>query len=175
VRGSPSYPLRDRPRPRLGVAFWAALASLWLAAEARPSERTVDREVWEVNGIRLERDQIDRLADDMAERTVEAVKTRIPGIALQNGQEGEMRRIYREVALGVFDRVVGVVESADLDDDAKEARVRELVLDGQRQSHTRLEEVLEASQMELYTVWEQQQVDAYKSRRYSRRRRRRGR
>jgi hypothetical protein len=148
-------------------------------APADPAERPVDptglaadpaERVWEVNGIRLERGQVDRLATDMARRTVAAVERKVPGIALRPEQRDAMLAIYRDVALGVFDRVVGVVDS-DLSDAEKEKQVRELVLEGQRLSHERLASVLDARQMPQYTLWEDEQVRAYKSARWDRRRR----
>jgi hypothetical protein len=51
--------------------------------------------------------------------------------------------------------------------------VRELVLEGQRESHARLVGVLDARQLELYSAWEARQVEAFKSKRWDRRQRRR--
>jgi hypothetical protein len=124
-----------------------------------------------VNGIRLERSQVDRLATDMASRTVAAVERKVQGIALRPEQRDAMLEIYRDVALGVFDRVVGVVDRQDLSDAEKESQVRELVLEGQRLSHARLERVLDERQLPLYAQWEDEQVRAYKSARWDRRRR----
>jgi hypothetical protein len=84
-----------------------------------------------------------------------------------------MRRIYRTVALDVFADVVKEVARDDLADADKEARVRELVLAGQRRSHSELEPVLDARQLALYSAWEDQQVAAFQSRRLGDRRRRR--
>jgi len=145
-----------------------------ISAEPAATEPTGER-VWEVNGIRLERGQVDRLALDMARRTVAAVERKVEGIALRLEQREAMLEIYRDVALGVFDRVVGVVDREDLSDAEKESSVRELVLEGQRQSHDRLASVLDARQLPLYAHWEDEQVRAYRSARWDRTRRGRGR
>ena len=129
--------------------------------------------VWEINGIRLEPAQVERLADDMAGRTVVAVQEKVPEIALRDGQAEQMRGVYRTVALDVFAEVVTEVAQADRSDAEKEARVRELVLEGQRRSHDALVAVLDERQLGLYTAWEDRQVDAFKSRRWNDRRRRR--
>ena len=129
--------------------------------------------VWEINGIRLEPAQVERLADDMAGRTVGAVQEKIPEIALSHGQAEAMRAVYRSVALDVFAEVVAEVERADRSDAEKEERVRELVLAGQSRSHAQLVSVLDARQFDLYTAWEERQVEAFKSRRWNDRRRRR--
>jgi hypothetical protein len=109
----------------------------------------------------------------MAQRTVEAVEKNVAEIGLAPAQRGALLEIYRSVSLDVYDRVVDVVGRDDLDDDAKEARVRELVLEGQRASHARLEKVLDARQLEQYSAWENKQVEAFKSKRWDRRSRRR--
>ena len=152
----------------------AWLAALWLAwAAASAQADPAPTRTWEVNGIRLEPGQVERLAADMAGRTLEAVETRVPDIALADGQREQMLEIYRKVSLGVYDRVVDVVAREDLDDSAKESQVRELVLAGQRESHALLEKVLDARQLELYSEWESRQVEAFKSKRWERRKRRR--
>jgi len=130
---------------------------------AQPPAETAPRRFWEINGVRLERDQVDRLADDMAERTVEAVVERVEGIALAPEQRAQMREIYRRVSVEVFDAMVPVVEREDLSDAAKEDAVRALVLDGQTRSHAALQSVLDADQMQRYSRWEKEQVDAYRS------------
>ncbi len=129
--------------------------------------------VWEINGIRLEPAQIERLADDMAGRTVDAVREKIPAIALRDGQAEQMRAVYRGVALDVFSDVVREVARDDRTDAEKEARVRELVLAGQGRSHAELASVLDARQLGLYAAWEDRQVEAFKSRRWNDRKRRR--
>jgi hypothetical protein len=151
----------------LGVLALFALAG---AVRGEPAART-----WEINGIRLEPGQVERLADDIAERTVAAVEAGVADLALHDGQRQEMRAIYREVALDVYGEVVREVARSDLGDAEKEARVRELVLAGQRRSHQRLESVLDARQMTLYAAWEDKQVAAFQNRRLDRgpRRRRR--
>jgi hypothetical protein len=108
----------------------------------------------------------------MASRTVEAVEKNVPGIALATAQREKMLEIYRSISLDVYDRVVDVIGRDDLDDSAKETQVRELVLEGQRASHARLEGVLDAHQLELYSAWETRQVEAFKSRRWDRKNRR---
>jgi hypothetical protein len=177
-------PARGRPRathPTLGYAslraslarptvICLALLCAVLARTAAAAEGPPER-VWEVNGIRLERSQVDRLAADMARRTVAAVERKVEGIALRPGQRDAMLEIYRDVSLGVFERVVDVVDRSDLSDAEKESSVRELVLEGQRQSHERLTSVLDARQLPLYARWEEEQVKAYKSARWDRRRR----
>jgi len=156
----------------LRKSLW--LAALWLTAQAPAAHGDPSpARSWEVNGIRLEPGQVERLAADMAKRTLEAVETRVAGIALVDGQRERMLEIYRSVSLDVYGRVVDVVGRDDLDDPSKETQVRELVLEGQRESHERLEKVLDARQLELYSAWESQQVDAFKSKRWDRRRRRR--
>jgi predicted alpha-1,6-mannanase (GH76 family) len=129
--------------------------------------------VWEINGIRLEPAQVERLADDMAGRTVAAVEEKIPDIALRDGQAEQMRSVYRGVALDVFAEVVTEVARTDQTDAEKETRVRELVLAGQTRSHGALVSVLDERQLALYTTWEDRQVAAFKSRRWNDRRRRR--
>jgi len=148
-----------------------ALLILVLPALVR-ADPSAARRAWEVNGIRLEPGQVERLASDMASRTVEAVEKNVAGIALASAQREKMLEIYRSISLDVYDRVVDVVGRDDLDDAAKEAQVRELVLEGQRASHARLEGVLDARQLELYSAWETRQVEAFKSRRWDRKNRR---
>lgn len=153
----------------------AWLAALWLAAapSAHADPAAAPTRTWEVNGIRLEPGQVERLAVDMAKRTVEAVESKLPEIALADAQRERMLEIYRSVSLGVYDRVVDVVAQRDLTDSAKEERVRELVLAGQRESHGLLEKVLDARQLGLYSAWESKQVEAFRSKRWDRRKRRR--
>lgn len=153
----------------------AALAALLALASSAPvrADPAPARRTWEVNGIRLEPGQVERLASDMAARTVVAVEKNVVDIGLAPAQREALLAIYRSVSLDVYDRVVEVVGRDDLDDDAKEARVRELVLEGQRASHARLEAVLDARQLEAYSAWEDKQVEAFKSRRWDRRSRRR--
>ena len=155
---------------RTALAIWLVLA----AARAAGAEASAEPErVWEINGIRLEAGQVDRLADDMAARTVAAVQEKIPDIALSSGQAEQMRGVYRAVALDVFAQVVKEVARTDIDDAAKEARVRALVLAGQSRSHGELVAILDPHQMDLYTAWEDRQVEAFKSRRWNDRRRHR--
>jgi len=153
-----------------------------VSGDQRPSEDqpvsedprgSEDPRVWEINGIRLEPDQVERLADDMARRTVQAVVENVADIELSAPQRERMLEIYRSVSLDTYADIVLVVNTSELDEAAKEARVRELVLAGQERSHDLLRDVLDPAQLERYAVWEQTQVDAYKNARWDRRRRRR--
>jgi hypothetical protein len=141
-----------------------------LAGAQAPAEAA---RVWEINGIRLEPAQVERLADDMAARTVTAVQEKIPDIALRDGQAEQMRGVYRSVALDVFAEVVKQVARSDQSDAEKEAGVRELVLAGQSRSHAELVAIFDPRQLGLYTTWEDRQIEAFKSRRWNDRRRRR--
>lgn len=149
----------------------AALAlGTWLVSGTSAAQSA---RVWEVNGIRLEADQVERLADDIAERTVRAVEAKVADLALTEAQRPSLREIYRSVALDVYGQVVDEVARDDRSDAQKQDRVRELVLEGQQRSHARAARVLDARQLELYSAWEDEQVEAFKSRRWERRRRRR--
>jgi hypothetical protein len=75
-------------------ALLAALAAAPVRADPEPARRS-----WEVNGIRLEPDQVERLASDMAIRTVEAVEKNVPGIALERAQRERMLAVYRYASL----------------------------------------------------------------------------
>jgi hypothetical protein len=154
------------------ASLLAALLALSAATSARADPSPAPRS-WEVNGIRLEPGQVERLSADLAARTLAAVESKVVGIGLDDAQRARLLEIYRSVSLAVYDRVVEVVGRDDLDDAAKEARVRELVLEGQRDSHAHLTGVLDARQMELYSAWEARQVEAFKSKRWDRRQRRR--
>jgi hypothetical protein len=143
----------------------AALRSavlLALAAFAGPAAAESAR-VWEVNGIRLEAAQVERLADDIARQTVAAVE-RQPGLALRAEQAQALEGIYRAVALDTYDAVVAVVNRGDLDDAAKESEVKGLVIAGQERSTVRVAEVLDAAQYETYRAWEARQVAAFRER-----------
>ena len=144
-----------------GPAFvWLALALAPFAAAAGDAETA---RVWEVNGIRLEASQVERLASDIARQTVTAVE-RQPGLALTEAQASALELIYHGVALDTYDQVVAVVNRADLDDAAKEAEVKRLVVAGQEQSTGRVATVLEPAQYETYRVWEKQQIERFKQR-----------
>jgi hypothetical protein len=119
--------------------------------------------VWEVNGVRLEAGQVERLASDIARQTVVAVQ-RQPGIGLRPDQGSTLERIYHEVALDTYDRVIAVVNRSDLDDAAKEAEVKRLVIAGQERSSARVAEVLDAAQYATYRAWEEKQVKAFQER-----------
>jgi hypothetical protein len=142
----------------------ALLALLPLAAAAQTP--------WEVNGIRLEPAQVERLADDLAARTLDAVVTNVAGLNLGESQRDRMHEIYRATALDVYGRVIPVIEDGELSEQAKRERVRELALEGQRKSHDELASVLDARQLALYSTWEAAQVEAFRSRRLDGRRRR---
>ena len=158
----------SRSARRAFALAWLALAAPVAAAQAPAAVRS-----WEIDGVRLEPSQVERLADDMAGRTVTAVQTKLPELALEPTQAVRMREVYRTVALDVFAAVVKEVARTDLSDADKEARVRELVLVGQKRSHGELEHVLDARQLALYSKWEDAQVAAFQSRRLGERRRRR--
>jgi hypothetical protein len=169
----PSWAGRVRRRSLVLLAALAIAPVAWAESPEDAPAAAEPARVWEINGIRLEREQVGRLADDMAERTVAAVGEKVEGIELSEQQRAKMRGIYRAVSLEVFDQVVVVVERGDLADAQKDEEVRRLVLAGQQRSHAALEAVLDARQMELYSRWEKQQVDAYQSRRWDRGARRR--
>jgi hypothetical protein len=150
----------------------ASLAILLIAAPDALAQSSPEG-TWEINGIRLEKGQVERLAEDMADRTVAAVERKVEDIDLSEEQRSSMRAIYLEVSLDVYAKVVDEAAREDLDDRTKEDRVRELVLAGQRRSHERLTTVLDERQMARYSEWEKAQVEAYRSRRWDRRSRRR--
>lgn len=141
-------------------AFTIALCLAALHAAPAAGER--DR-VWEVNGIRLEPSQVERLARDIATQTVVAVE-RLDGLALRDGQGAALEAIYRDVALDTYDQVVAVVNRSDLDDAAKEAEVKRLVIAGQERSTLRVAEILDAEQYVAYRSWEERQVAAFRER-----------
>jgi hypothetical protein len=134
---------------------------------------TSEPRAWDIGGVRLEADQVERLADDMARSTVLAVEARIADIALADAQRAAMLDIYRRVALRVYGQIVGELSRGELLGEVREARLRELALEGQRESHALLLSVLDARQMALYTPWEDAQVAAFKSQRWQDRRGRR--
>jgi hypothetical protein len=147
-----------------------ALVWLVLAAHATAHATAHADPAWEVNGIRLEAAQVERLADDLAGRTVSAVTEKVADLRLADGQRERLRAIYRAVALDTYERVIPVVQDEALDAEAKQERVRALVLEGQRASHEQITGVLDARQMALYADWENTQVAAFQSRRLDRRR-----
>jgi hypothetical protein len=133
--------------------------------------------VWEVNGIRLEASQVERLARDIARQTVVAVE-RQGGLALRDEQSEALESIYRSVALDTYGEVVRVVNREDLADAEKEAEVKRLVIAGQERSTGQVAEVLDPEQYATYRVWEQKQIESFRQRglwgsdRHGRRRRR---
>jgi Spy/CpxP family protein refolding chaperone len=138
----------------------ASLAAAVLLAQAAPAQNA---RVWEVNGIRLESSQVERLASDIARQTVAAVE-RQPGLALQPEQAGALEAIYYAEALDTYDQVVAVVNRSQLDDAAKEAEVKRLVIAGQERSSERVAQVLAPAQYATYRAWEQKQLAAFEQR-----------
>jgi len=141
----------------------AALLCLGALAAAAAAADPAAPRVWEVNGIRLEAAQVERLSGDIARQTVEAVR-RVDGLALRDGQDRALEAIYRETALEVYDQAVAVVNRSDLDDTAKEQQVKELVLNGQRRSTAYVSKILEAPQYDVYRAWEDRQIEAFEKR-----------
>lgn len=140
----------------------ALLAVAALVAAGAAADPATPR-VWEVNGIRLEATQVERLSKDIARQTVEAVR-RVQGLTLKDGQDHALEAIYRETALEVYDRAVAIVNRADLGDTEKEEQVKQLVLNGQRRSTAYVRTVLEPAQYEVYRAWEDRQVEAFEKR-----------
>lgn len=148
--------------PLLAAAALAPFVGAVLAPAALLAQAQSPR-VWEVNGVRLEASQVERLASDIARQTVAAVE-RQPGVGLRPDQARALEAIYHEVALDTYDHVVAVVNRADLADDAKEAEVKRLVIAGQERSTVRVAEVLDASQYATYRSWEEVQVESFRQR-----------
>jgi len=144
---------------------WLALLALVIPLAGRAEG------AWEVNGIRLEAAQVERLADDLAGRTLDAVMANVADLELAPPQRERMRAIYRTTALDVYGRAIPVIQDASLTEEAKRERVRELALEGQRKSHEELASVLDARQLAAYSEWEDAQVAAFRSRRLDGRRR----
>lgn len=140
----------------------AALLLVLAAFGGAPAHAQAAR-VWEVNGIRLEEAQVERLASDIARQTRVAVE-RQGGLALRADQSQALEAIYRAVALDTYDQVVRVVNRKDFADAAKEAEVKRLVIAGQERSSTRVAEVLDARQYATYRAWEERQVEAFRQR-----------
>jgi hypothetical protein len=144
-------------------AFALALALAALGRGPAHAQNVPAARVWEVNGIRLEPAQVERLASDIARQTLVAVE-RLDGLALRPDQGRALETIYRAVALDTYDQVVRVVNRADLADAVKEAEVKRLVIAGQERSSERVAEVLDATQYATYRAWEQKQVEAFRER-----------
>jgi hypothetical protein len=140
-----------------------ALGALTLASALAAGADPAPRRVWEVNGIRLEASQVERLADDIARQTVEAVH-RLDGLELHDGQERALRTLYRDVALEVYDQAVAIVNREDLADAAKEQQVKDLVLNGQARSTAYARRILDARQYEIYRAWEDRKVEEFRRR-----------
>jgi hypothetical protein len=138
--------------------LWLALALLASTQAAADPAR-----VWEVNGVRLEAQQVERLASDVARQTVEAVR-RVEGLSLEDGQDRALERVYRETALEVYDGAVGVVNRDDLPDAEKEQQVKRLVLNGQKRSTAYVQKILAPPQYEVYRAWEERQIEAFERR-----------
>lgn len=141
-----------------GAMLLALALALGAPAAADPAHR-----VWEVNGIRLEADQVERLSSDVARQTVEAVR-RVDGLALRDGQDRALEHVYRETALEVYDQAIAVVNRDDLGDPEKEQQVKELVLNGQKRSTAYVKRILAPEQYDLYRAWEDKQVEAFERR-----------
>lgn len=140
-----------------------ALVWLLLGLLAPAAVRAQTARVWEVNGVRLEASQVERLARDIASQTVAAVE-RQPGLTLRPEQASSLASLYHSVALDTYDRVVAVVNQDALADAAKEAEVERLVIAGQERSSGRVAEILDPAQYATYRAWEQQQVEAFRQR-----------
>lgn len=140
-----------------------ALLLALLAPGAGAAAQAGAARVWEVNGVRLEAAQVERLASDIARQTVAAV-ARQPGLALRPEQARALEAIYHGVALDTYDRVVAVVNQPDLDDGAKETEVKRLVIAGQERSSARVAETLDPTQYASYRAWEEKQVEAFRQR-----------
>jgi len=133
-----------------------------LAAGAAGADPAAPR-VWEVNGIRLEAAQVERLSGDIARQTVEAVR-RVDGLTLRDGQDRALEQVYLDTALDVYDRAVAIVNRSDLGDAAKEQQVKELVLNGQRRSTAYVKKILAPEQYDVYSAWEARQIEAFERR-----------
>jgi len=133
-----------------------------LAAGAAGADPAAPR-VWEVNGIRLEAAQVERLSGDIARQTVEAVR-RVDGLTLRDGQDRALEQVYLDTALEVYDRAVAIVNRSDLGDAAKEQQVKELVLNGQRRSTAYVKKILAPEQYDVYSAWEARQIEAFERR-----------
>ncbi len=140
-----------------------AALTLLLAALLAPCASAGQARVWEVNGVRLEASQVERLASDIARQTVAAVE-RQPGVALRADQARALEVVYHSVALDTYDRVVAVVNQDGLDDAAKETEVKRLVMAGQERSSGRVAEILDPAQYAAYRAWEEKQVEAFRQR-----------
>jgi hypothetical protein len=140
-----------------------AFPPLLLALLAPMAMQAQAARVWEVNGVRLEAGQVERLASDIARQTVAAVE-RQPRMGLRPDQASALEGIYHAVALDTYDRVVAVVNRSELDDAAKEDEVKRLVIAGQERSSARVAEVLDAAQYATYRAWEEKQVRAFRER-----------
>lgn len=132
-------------------------------ALATPGIAGSSSRVWEVNGIRLEEDQVQRLASDIARSTVLAVEG-LDGLEIHEDQVPELERIYRDVALIVYGDCIDIVNRTDLKDAEKESLVTLRVIAGQERSTLLVERVLDPGQYETYRAWEIRQVDAFRKR-----------
>lgn len=132
-------------------------------ALATPGATEPSGRVWEINGIRLEEDQVERLASDIARSTVLAVE-RLEGMAVHEHQVPELEKIYHDVALGVYGDCIDIVNRTDLKDGEKESLVTLRVIAGQERSTLLVERVLDPGQYETYRAWEIHQVEAFRKR-----------
>lgn len=133
------------------------------APDAPTTNHTTPREAWEVNGIRLEPEQVERLAQNVAKQTVLAVG-KVEGLTPSAEQRARLETIYYQTALRVYEQAVKIVARTDLNDHDKETQIIDLVLDGQAQSTRQVEIVLTPAQYPIYRAWELRQIEAFKTR-----------
>lgn len=133
------------------------------APDAPPTNHATPREAWEVNGIRLEPEQVERLAQNVAKQTVLAVE-KVEGLTPSVEQRARLETIYYQTALRVYEQAVKVVARTDLNDHDKETQIIHLVLDGQTQSTRQVETLLAPAQYQIYRNWETRQIEAFKTR-----------
>ena len=141
------------------IAATAPVATVEPAAQ----QPAAPRQAWEVNGIRLEPAQVDRLSENVAKQTVLTVE-KLEGLSLNDSQRMQLEDIYRRTALRVYEQAVQVVAREDLDDKTKESQIIDLVLNGQTYSTRQVETVLAEDQYKIYRAWELRQIEAFKTR-----------
>lgn len=141
----------------------AASANAENVSSAPQESSAAPREAWEVNGIRLEPDQVERLAQNVAKQTVRAVE-KVEGLAPNAEQRTQLETIYYRTALRVYEQAVKIVSRKDLSDHDKETQIIDLVLSGQAQSTLQVETLFTPTQYQIYRAWELRQIDAFKTR-----------
>lgn len=151
----------------LGAGFAAAEepspAAANPAASAPALSDTFSRQAWEVNGIRLEPDQVERLAQNVAKQTVLAVE-KVEGLTPSAEQRAQLETIYYRTALRVYEQAVKIVAREDLADRDKETQIIDLVLNGQAYSTRQIEILFSPEQYQIYRAWELRQIEAFKTR-----------